>query len=262
MKKVFIPLLICLVFLFSSCDPAIDAKPEDNAKIEAVVKALGQETPYPSESIVSYDTKFTDFALEEGSPDVKLRGTVSQTVNGIDENEMVYNFKGDFTLSGASGDNSSLNGRYVFEMSGKGENVEKQNLTKDGEKFGTDSEYYQLVSNVIREATASDNYQSDGFSMTITLNTTLRYSGEVKGTVKQVSKMSVNDGSVSGTVNVDVTYKTDAVKATINIAGKEAVDNIEITEISLNGKPLKPGSISSEVKNSIKTLLNSENPSI
>ena len=259
MKKVFLPLLICLGFLFSACDPAIDAKPEDNAKIEAVVKALAAETPSPSELVVTYDTKFTDFALE-GSPDAKLKGTISQTANGLDDNEMVYNFKGDFTLSGAPVD---LNGHYVFEISGKGNTVENEHYSKGGTAFARTDKEYDLVEAVIREATASDNYQSPGFSMTITYSTSLAYSGNVKGTVKQVSKMSAKDGSISGTVNVDVSYKSDAIKAVISVSGKEEViENVVINEISLNGKALKPGSISSEVKNSIKTLLNSENSSI
>ena len=173
---------------------------------------------------------------------------------------MVYNFKGDFTLSGAP---DSYNGNYVFEISGKGDTFENERYSKDGTAFARTDEEYNLVEAVIQEATASDNYQSPGFSMTITYSTSLAYSGNVKGTVKQVSKMSVKDGSISGTVNVDVTYKSDAIKAVISVSGKEEViENVVINEISLNGKALKPGSISSEVKNSIKALLNSENPSI
>lgn len=260
MKKVFLPLLICLVFLFSACDPAIDAKPEDNAKIEAVVKALAAEkTPSPSELIVTYDTKFTDYVLEDSpeGQEVKLNGNVLISVNMMDESSL---YKGDFTLRGVS---EELDGHYIFEISGKGEDPEKQSFTKDGTPFDSTDEKFKLVNRVIQLAGGEDSYQSPGLSMTITYSTSLAYSGNVKGTVKQVSKMSVKDGSISGTVNVDVSYKSDAIKAVISVSGKEEViENVVINEISLNGKALKPGSISSEVKNSIKALLNSENSSI
>ena len=121
--------------------------------------------------------------------------------------------------------------------------------------FDESPEFKDLILSVMKLSTESGNYQKNGFSMTMTINAPLTYSGEVKGTAKQLIKLSTKDGSLTGTFTVDVTYGSDSVKAVINASGTEKIEAISIEEISLNGKALIPGTISNEVKNAVKELL-------